>query len=64
MYNFDERGFRIGEGKCQKVVSFNPAAKRGSSSTETGETVTDIECIAADGLVLPALLYPRGRASP
>ena len=60
MYNFDERGFRLGEGKRQKVVSFNPAAKRGSSSTETGETVTDIECIAADGFVLPPYFILKG----
>ena len=43
----DETGFRIGEGKSQKVVPASPI-----SFTETGrhsESITAIECIAADG---------------
>ncbi|KAJ6050484.1 uncharacterized protein N7446_010593 [Penicillium canescens] len=51
IYNMDETGFRIGEGKAQKVVSASPI-----SFTATGghsESITVIECIAADGWKTP-----------
>ncbi|KAJ6038846.1 uncharacterized protein N7446_012658 [Penicillium canescens] len=51
IYNMDETGFRIGEGKAQKVVSASPI-----SFTATGghsESITAIECIAADDWKTP-----------
>jgi hypothetical protein len=47
IYNWDETGYQIGQGKKQKVVS-----TRTYSVVATGghtESITGIECIAADG---------------
>jgi hypothetical protein len=56
---FDETGFRIGEGKTEKVVS-----ARGNSSNSTGgqaESLTGIECVSADGWVIPPWFLVKGR---
>jgi hypothetical protein len=53
IYNFDETGFQIGQGKSQKVVTTRPnQTLRGNPTKEMGELVSAIECIAADGFVL------------
>lgn len=53
VYNFDECGFRPGEGKNQRVVGRkNSKGKRSCpniAETERGENITALECIAADG---------------
>ncbi|KAJ5160973.1 transcriptional regulator family: Centromere protein B DNA-binding region [Penicillium canariense] len=47
IYNFDECGFQPGKGKDQKVVGgSNPPDL---SELEHSETITALECIAADG---------------
>jgi hypothetical protein len=47
VYNFDECGFRPGEGKSRKVIGSKSCADL--AETERGENITTIECIAADG---------------
>ena len=51
IYNFDETGFQLGQGKPQKVISRNKQRTRLLSS-ERGELLTGIECIAADGWLM------------
>lgn len=52
LYNFDESGFRIGEGRQQKVVSTRGKYANISTGGPT-ESLTAIECISADGWVMP-----------
>ena len=59
LYNFDESGFRIGEGKEEKVVS-----ALGNASNNAGgpaESLTSLECIAADGWVMPPWFLVKGQ---
>ena len=51
VYNFDECGFRPGEGKSRKVIGSKSKSKSCSdlAETEGGENITAVECIAADG---------------
>ena len=59
LYNFDETGFRIGEGKTTNVVS-----ARGNTHNSTGgqgESLTGIECVSADGWVLPPWFLVKGQ---
>lgn len=61
IYNFDETGFQLGQGKSQKVVTTMPVrAARGNPSKEMGELISAIECIAADGFVLPPYFIFKG----
>ena len=60
IYNFDESGFRIGEGKTQRVVS----SRTTSSYVATGgpaENITAVECIAADGWLMPPWFLVQGK---
>jgi transposase-like protein len=59
IYNFDETGFRIGQGKAQKVVS-----ARGHAMNNTGgpaESLTGIECVSATGWVMPPWILIKGQ---
>ena len=50
IYNWDETGYQIGQGKARKVVS-----SRTTSSIATGglaELISSVKCIAADGWVM------------
>ena len=51
VYNFDECGFRPGEGKSQRVVGRKGTKRSGPdlAETERGENITALEYIAADG---------------
>jgi hypothetical protein len=54
LYNFDETGFRIGQGKTEKVVS-----ARGNSTNSTGgqaESFTGIKCVS-----IPWGVFQSGR---
>ncbi|KAJ5286423.1 hypothetical protein N7524_001729 [Penicillium chrysogenum] len=58
IYNWDETGYQIGQGKKQKVVS-----TRTHSVVATGgpaESITGIECIAADGWSMLPWFLPKG----
>jgi hypothetical protein len=50
IYNWDETGFQNGEGLNQHVVSTRQTAS--IATGDRGETITGIECIAADGWVM------------
>ena len=62
IYNFDETGFALGQGKPQKVISHFRERTR-MLPGERGELLTGIECIAADGwfmepyFVAPGLVH-------
>jgi hypothetical protein len=58
IYNFDESGFKIGKGKTQKVI-----LSRTTSYVATGgpaENITAVECIAADGWLMPPWFLVQG----
>ena len=60
VYNFDECGFRLGEGKSSSVIG-----SKGScpdlGETERGENITAVECIAADGWQMdPLFIFKSG----
>ena len=58
IYNFDETGFQLGQGKPQKVITRNRQRTR-LLSGERGALLTGIECIAADGwLMEPYFVAP------
>jgi len=49
IYNFDECGFIVGEGKKQRVINTNPSANVSIPTGDRGQSLTAIKCIAADG---------------
>lgn len=62
IYNFNETGFQIGQGKDQKVVTVRPnQAKRGNLTVEMGELVSAVECITADGFTLMPYFIFKGK---
>jgi hypothetical protein len=62
IYNFDESGFQLGQGKAQNVVTTNPAAAAHIPTGDKGESVTTIECIAANGWVMAPFFLIKGQA--
>ena len=60
IYNFDESGFQIGQGKSQRVVTKQRQHAKFIPTGGVGETVTGIECIAADGWVMPPFFLFQG----
>ena len=59
IYNFDECGFRPGEGKNQRVVG-RKSKRPDIAETERGENITAVECIAADGWQMDPLFIFKG----
>ena len=59
IYNFDETGFQLGEGKTQKVISRSRSRVRIPLS-EHSENLTSIECVAADGWVMMPFFIAKG----
>jgi len=61
IYNFDETGFQLGQGKSQKVVTSNSIqASQGIAISETNKSLTAIKYIAANGTVLPPYFIFKG----
>ena len=60
IYNFDETGFQLGQGKAQRVVIRHKQRARNIPTGEIGELVTAAECIAADGWVMPPMILFAG----
>jgi hypothetical protein len=61
IYNFDETGFQLGQGKTQKVVTTRLIqAARGNPTREMGDLVTVVECIAADGFTMTPYFIFKG----
>ncbi|GFF55804.1 transposase [Aspergillus udagawae] len=59
VYNFDECGFRPGEGRSRKVISSKSAPDLAES--ERGENITAIECISADGWQMDPWFIFKGK---
>jgi hypothetical protein len=60
IYNVDETGFQLGQGKSQKVVTEFPDRTKHVPTGSQGELVTGIECIAADGWIMPPMILFAG----
>ena len=60
IYNFDETGFQIGQLSSQKVVTKYPYKTSRIGAASTRESLTAIECIAADGWSAPPFFIVRG----
>ena len=60
IYNFDESGFRLGQGKAQRVVTKHRRSAMSIPTGGIGETVTGVECIAADGWIMPPFFLFQG----
>jgi hypothetical protein len=62
LYNFDETGFRIGQGKGEKVITAYPDRASRIGSAFNWESITVIECVAASGVVIPPAVIFAGKA--
>ena len=60
VYNFDESGFQLGQGKPQRVVTKHKRSTKSIPTGGIGETVTGVECVAADGWVMPPFILFQG----
>jgi hypothetical protein len=61
VYNFDECGFRPGEGKSRNVINRKGRSCADVAETERGENITALECIAADGWYMdPLFIFKSG----
>ena len=61
LYNFDETGFRIGQGKREKVITAYPDDAIHIPSDSSRISVTVVECIAAKGWVMPPFIIFPGK---
>ena len=61
IYNFDETGFQLGQGRSQRVFSSRSSKSQTIACEDHGERVTVAECIAADGWKIEPLIIFRGR---
>ncbi|KAJ5726490.1 uncharacterized protein N7483_007847 [Penicillium malachiteum] len=61
IYNFDETGFQLGQTRAQKVVTRYRYSSEKLASTDRGQIVTSIECIAADGWSMVPYLIFKGQ---
>jgi len=62
MYNMDELGVRIGQGKKEKVlVIHNKAVRCEAGKAFSRKSVTVIETICADGHVILSLIIFKGK---
>ena len=61
IYNFDEIGFLEGQGRAGKVVTQFPERHGSISSSFSQSLITILECICADGSILPPLIIPPGK---
>jgi hypothetical protein len=62
VYNFDECGFQPGQGRSRKVIGSGLACPD-LAETERGETITAVECIAADGWLMDPLFIFKSSGS-
>jgi len=62
MYNMDELGIRIGQGKKEKVlVIYNKVVRYEVGKAFSRKSVTVIEIICADGHVILPLIIFKGK---
>ena len=60
IYNMDETGFQIGQGKVEKVITAFPEASANIGSAMTCKLVTVVECISAEGKAINPFLVLAG----
>ncbi|EED15734.1 conserved hypothetical protein [Talaromyces stipitatus ATCC 10500] len=60
LWNFDETGFIVGQGKKEAVVTAYPKTLKRISSLSSRESLTVVESINAEGKVIPPLIIPKG----
>ncbi|EED21060.1 conserved hypothetical protein [Talaromyces stipitatus ATCC 10500] len=61
LWNFDETGFIVGQGKDEAVVTAFPKTSKRVSSLSSRESITVIEGVSAEGKIIPPLLIPKGK---
>ena len=61
IYNMDETGFQIGQGKIEKVITAFPEANTQIGSAMSRKLVTVIECISAEGKPINPFLVLAGK---
>lgn len=59
IYNFDETGYQISQGKPERVVTKNKFIY--SPNGGLNEGITGIECILADGWIISPWFLVKGR---
>jgi hypothetical protein len=62
VYNFDECGFQPGQGRSRNVIGSRSSCPDLAES-ERGETITAVECIAADGWLMDPLFIFKASGS-
>ena len=60
IWNFDETGFRIGIGKDQWIITYEPNRRHFMAASDNRETITIIESVNAVGDVINPLLIIQG----
>jgi DDE superfamily endonuclease len=61
IYNIDETGFRMGDTGRQYVIVDNKTTGSTWTSEEKGEALTVVECVCADGTLLPPFIIFKGK---
>jgi hypothetical protein len=62
VYNFDECGFQPGQGRSRNVIGSKSSCPD-LAEAERGETITAVECIAADGWLMDPLFIFKASGS-
>jgi hypothetical protein len=62
IWNFDETGFRIGIGKDQWVVTFEPRRRVYLPTPDDRTSLTMTECVNAEGNAIPPMIIIEGTA--
>jgi hypothetical protein len=60
IWNFDETGFRIGIGKDQWIITYEPNRRHFMAAPDNRETMTAIESVNAIGDVIAPMLVIKG----
>lgn len=56
IWNFDETGFRVGQGKKETVITRFGQSRTRIASASPRESLTLIECVSGAGKVIPPLI--------
>ena len=60
VWNMDEKGFRLGRGKAQLVVTMDPNKPLRMIDPENRDYITSVECIGSAGGTIPPTLLISG----
>ncbi|EED19259.1 transposon, putative [Talaromyces stipitatus ATCC 10500] len=61
LWNFDETGFQVGQGKNESIVTQFPRTSTRIASASSRESLTIIESVSAAGKVIPPLIILKGK---